>query len=82
MDGDILGDSTTLTVINDELVNVVGTHDENSTLEEFDRFTIEGLFDLASYYSTVHYDSVYGFPTRLGSGKNWVIEVVSFEPLR
>ena len=80
-DGEILGDSTTLTVIDSEIVNVVGIHADISTIEEYDRFTIEGLFDLASYYSTVHYDSVYGFPTRLGSGKNWVIEVVLFETL-
>jgi len=68
-DGDILGDSTTITVINDKVVNVVGTHAEISNVEEYDRFTIEGLFDLVSYYSAVHYDSVYGFPTRLGSVK-------------
>ena len=80
-DGEILGDGTTLTVVDGYIVDVVGLHADISTLEEYDRFTIEGLFDLVSYYSSVHYDTVYGFPTRLGDTRHSVIEVISFEVL-
>ena len=80
-DGDVLGDMTTLTVVDSEIVDVVGTYSDVSSIEEYERFTIEGLFDLVSYYSTVQYDTVYGYPTRLGDQNHWVIEVISFESL-
>jgi hypothetical protein len=81
LDGDVLGEMTTLTVVDGEIVSVTGTHASISTIEEYERFTIEGLFEMTIYYATVQYDSVYGFPTRLGDTNHWVIEVVSFEPL-
>jgi len=78
---DILGDGATMTVVDGYLVDVDGVFPDNVTIEEFEQFTVEGLFHQASYFSYVHYDIVYGFPTRLGNKDHWIFEVISFEIL-
>lgn len=80
-DGEILGDATTITVVDGEIADVVGLYVDDSTIEEYERFTVEGLFEQVIYYQSVQYDSMYGFPSRLGDTNHWVIEVINFEAL-
>lgn len=81
LDGEILGESTTMTVIDGEIYDIVVSQMEHSNIDEFYRFTVEGLFEQVIYYSRVQYDTVYGLPIRLGNKYHWVIEVISFEVL-
>lgn len=81
LDGEILGDATTITVVDGVIADVLGPYVADSSIDEYERFTVDGLFEQVIYYQSVQYDSVYGFPTRLGDTNHWVIEVIDFEIL-
>lgn len=52
-DGEILGDATTITVVDGAIRNVVGTHADQPSIEEYERFTVDGLFGQNMYYSRI-----------------------------
>jgi hypothetical protein len=80
-DSEELGSGTTLMVIDDQVVNVNGQTPSPSEINTFQPYRVEGLFKRASSYRFVDYDSIYGFPTRMGTADTWTIEVTDFQPL-
>lgn|GEM_PF-5028400 len=78
---DILGDGTTITVQDGQIVDVYGPKVKQVEIEEYYAFTVDGLFEQMSYGLQAQYDSVYGFPMRLSIRNNVIFEVTSFEVL-
>ncbi|MEO8613475.1 MAG: hypothetical protein ABI690_36640 [Chloroflexota bacterium] len=80
-DSEELGSGTTLTVIDGQLVEVDNPDTTQANLDDFASYTIEGLFIKAIGYKYVEYDSIYGFPCRMGTDDTWTIEIVDFHLL-
>lgn len=80
LDSEELGAGTTLTVSDGQISHVTGNYGDVS-LQEWEQYTVEGLFKKAFFHLAVQYDTVYGFPLRLGSQLSWSVEVVDFRPM-